>query len=254
MNKKLLVGGALLGVVALFFVGQRDGEELSLPECESTAKVETPIHFFTDDSTSEVKIKEFIDYSNLVLENSCIPMIRTLSGITRVDFSDFQGHESGKLHQQLASSIGEDILKPMQKAGSYYVLVLPKDYPFSEESYGGTAHVNFSRSFLVLAADTDVHVLEHELGHLAWAWHNDTPEHWLKGMLLPEHHPNIKPYAFGALCHEAGTIMTYAEKALPVYSSPDIYYYGKPCGDAETADNARHMREFALGLMQQLEP
>ena len=43
-------------------------------------------------------------------------------------------------------------------------------------------------------------------------------------------------------------VMTYAEKVLPVYSSPNIQYYGKACGDAEKADNARHMREFAQSL------
>nr|WP_234405715.1 hypothetical protein [Vibrio cholerae] len=43
--------------------------------------------------------------------------------------------------------------------------------------------------------------------------------------------------------------MTYAEKPLPVYSSPDIKYYGQACGNAETADNARHMQEFAQSLI-----
>ncbi|HAS8420909.1 TPA: hypothetical protein I7738_22845, partial [Vibrio vulnificus] len=74
MNKKLLVGGCLLGVTALFFVGKRGGEELSLSVCDSVPKIDTPVHFFTDDSISEARIEEFIDYSNLVLENSCIPI------------------------------------------------------------------------------------------------------------------------------------------------------------------------------------
>ncbi|GIC28319.1 hypothetical protein VCSRO99_3610 [Vibrio cholerae] len=48
MNKKLLVGGCLLSVIALFFVGKRGGEELSLPVCDSVPKVDTPVHFFTE--------------------------------------------------------------------------------------------------------------------------------------------------------------------------------------------------------------
>ncbi|ELA3113525.1 hypothetical protein ACRTC9_21610 [Vibrio vulnificus] len=248
MNKKLLVGGCLLGVTALFFVGKRGGEELSLPVCDSVPKIDTPVHFFTDDSISEARIEEFIDYSNLVLENSCIPIRRTLSGITKLDLTSFKSQDSGKLHQQLLLNVGNSLLESMQKVGSYYVLVLPKDFPFAKDS-AGTAHVNFSRSFLVLSSDAELHVLEHELGHLAWAWHDNTAIHWLKGQLLKEHHKQIKPYAFGALCHEAGTVMTYAEKPLPVYSSPDIKYYGQACGNAETADNARHMREFALSLI-----
>lgn len=248
MKKNIVVGCTLLGVVALFFVGKRSGEELSLAACDLSRKVETPVHFFTDDSISESKINEFIDYSNLVLENSCVPMQRTLSGITRLDLTDFEGGGSGKLHHQLAQAVGDTVLEPLRREGSYYVLVLPEEHPFSQDGSAGTAHVNFSRSFLVLSSDAEVHVLEHELGHLAWAWHNDTPEHWLKGQLLPENHKFIKPYAFGALCREAGTVMTYAEKVLPAYSSPDIAYYGKACGDEEKADNARHMREFAQSL------
>lgn len=247
MKKNLVVGCTLLGVVTLFFVGKRSGEELSLAACELTEKVETPVHFFTDDSISESKINEFIDYSNLVLQNSCVPMQRTLSGITRLELANFEEGGSGKLHHQLAQAVGDSVLEPLQREGSYYVLVLPTDHPFSQDGSAGTAHVNFSRSFLVLSSDAEVHVLEHELGHLAWAWHNDTPEYWLKGQLLAEHHKFIKPYAFGALCREAGTVMAYAEKVLPVYSSPDIKYYGKACGD-EKADNARHMREFAQSL------
>ena len=248
MNKKLLVSGSLLAVAALFFVGKRGGEELSLPVCESIPKVDTPVHFFSDDSISETRIQEFIDYSNLILENSCIPIKRTLSGITRLDLTDFKSKDSGKLHQQLVLNVGDLTLEPMQKIGNYYVLVLPKDSPFSQYR-AGVAHVNFSHSFWALSYDAKPHVLEHELGHLAWAWHDRTTVYWLKEQLLTEHHKQIKPYAFGARCYEAGTIMTYAEKILPVYSSPNIKYYGKACGNAETAHNARHMRDFAQSLM-----
>lgn len=249
MNKNLVVVSTLIVVSALFLVGKRSGEELSLADCNYTEKAVTPIHFFTDESISKSRIEEFIDYSNLVLDNSCVPMQRVLSGITKINLADFESADSGALHQQLAKSVGESELKPMQRKGSYYALVLPENHPFSEGGVAGTAHVNFSRSFLVLSSDAQVHLLEHELGHLAWAWHNDTPEFWLKGQLLPEYHKFISSYAFGSLCREAGTVMTYAEKILPIYSSPEIKYYGKACGDRETADNARHMREFAQSLL-----
>lgn len=250
MNKKLIVSFTLLGVISLFFIGKRTGEELTLPVCDIAKTVETPIHFFVGESFTDNQIHELLDYSNLVLENSCVPMKRTLAGITKLDLSNFDGQSSGQLHQHLINNVGESTLKPMQRDGSYYVLVLPTSHPFTQDGTTGTAHVNFSRSFLVLSEDAEVHVLEHELGHLAWAWHNDTPQHWLKGQLLLEHHKHIKPYAFGALCREAGTIMTYAEKSLPVYSSPHIKYYGKACGDEGTANNALHMKEFAQSLMR----
>ncbi len=250
MKKSVLVVGSLLGVCALFYMGKRDGEELSLPQCDMPQLVDTPVHFFTDSSISKARIEQLIDYSNLVLANSCIPMKRTLSGITSVDATDFESASIGKLHRELVSSVGASKLEPMQRVGSYYVLVLPKEHPFSSEGTSGTAHVNFSRSFLVLSSDADTHLLEHELGHLAWAWHNDTPDYWLKGQLLSDHHKQIKAYSRGALCREAGTVMTYAETQIPVYSSPKIKYYGKTCGDEKVADNARHMREFAMSIME----
>nr|WP_239834083.1 hypothetical protein [Vibrio sp. Isolate31] len=74
MKKNLVVGCTLLGVVALFFVGKRSGEKLTLAPCDIGEKVETPVHFFTDASMSESKIQKMIGYSNLVLQNSCVPM------------------------------------------------------------------------------------------------------------------------------------------------------------------------------------
>jgi hypothetical protein len=213
--------------------------------------VETPIHFFTDDSISETRLQQLIDYSNLVLANSCVPMNRTLSGITKLDMSQFKSSDEGALHKQLVAIVSPEVLKPMQRKGSYYVLVLPKEHQFFQDGTSGVAHVNFSQSFAIISSDIDKHVLEHELGHLAWAWHNDTPEHWMKGQIFVEHHHFLKPYARGALCRDAGTVMTYSENQLPVYSSPKIKYYGKPCGDEESADNVRLMREFAATLIAQ---
>ncbi|GMQ48849.1 hypothetical protein [Vibrio sp. 10N] len=40
MNKTLAVVGGLLGVCALFFLGKRSGEELTLPSCEVMEKVD----------------------------------------------------------------------------------------------------------------------------------------------------------------------------------------------------------------------
>lgn len=249
MNKKWLVVGTLLGVVALFFVGKREGEQLFLPQCDLSPSVETPVHFFSDDSISEARIQQLIDYSNLVLKNSCVPITRTLSGITKLDMGQFSNGNEGNLHKQLIASVGAEVIKPMQRKGYYYVLVVPKQHALSLEGTAGLAHVNFSQSFAILSADADVHVLEHELGHLAWAWHNDTPDYWLKGQLLEQYHQFIKPYARGALCRDAGTVMTYADNQLPIYSSPQIKHYGTQCGDEERADNARLMREFAQSLM-----
>ncbi|KJY83321.1 hypothetical protein TW81_10020 [Vibrio galatheae] len=248
-NRNAVVMSALLAVAMLFYFGKRDGEELSLPQCEFDQVVETPVHFFADESLSEERVNAWLEYANVVLENSCVPLKRTLSGIERIDLQAFTSVEEGQLHRQLVTAVGEQVLEPMQRTGHYYVLVLPNGHKFSEDGLIGTAHVNFSRSFAVLVAGADVHILEHELGHLAWAWHNDTPDYWLKGQLLDEFHPYIKSYARGYLCGDAGTVMTYASNQLPIYSSPKIRYFGQVCGDEAHADNARLMQEFARSLM-----
>ncbi|OLQ91859.1 hypothetical protein BIY21_12650 [Vibrio ponticus] len=249
MKQRILVAFSLLSVIALFVIGKRSGEELSLPTCQIDQTVETPIHFFKGNSIGVERLEEFIDYSNQVLANSCVPMKRVLASVNLIDpkvFADID--EIGQLHRQLVELESEKI-QPIQTIGSYYVLVLDDEHPFVQSGWSGEAHGNFSQSFALLASDAELHILEHELGHLAWAWHNDEPLHWLKGQLLPEHHKYIKPYARGSLCQDAGTVMTYAEKSLPIYSSPEIKYFGTACGDKETADNARHMREFAQSLM-----
>lgn len=249
MNKSVLVVGSIVVVASLFYFGKRSGEELSLPECELTKVAETPVFFFIDDSIDEHRLQEYIDYSNLVLSNSCVPLKRTLAGVSNIDTDEFKGNEVGSLHQQLLKQMTPNDHEKLKQTDSYYVLVLPSSHEFTEDGTVGTAHVNFSRRFLVLSTDSDVHVLEHELGHLAWAWHNDTPDYWLKGGLLPEFHKHIRSYARGALCGDAGTVMTYAENQLPIYSSPDIKYYGKACGNENSANNARLMREFAASLL-----
>ncbi|WP_194435627.1 hypothetical protein [Vibrio fluminensis] len=249
MKQKILVACSLLSVVALFFIGKRSGEELSFQQCEFEQIVETPVHFFITQSTRVEKLEKHIDYSNLILANSCVPMKRTLASVSYVDANAFADLDDiGKLHRKLVS-LEEGKIQSLQQLGSYYVLVLENEHPFVQSGWSGRAHGNFSQSFVLLAANAEEHILEHELGHLAWAWHNDEPIHWLKGQLLPEFHQYIKPYARGALCQDAGTVMTYAEKVLPIYSSPEIDYFGTACGDEETADNARLMREFAQSLM-----
>lgn len=148
MNKKLAVIGGLVGVCALFFLGKRSGEELTMPSCEVMEKVETPIHFFTGDFVSDERLQEYVDYSNLVLDNSCVPMRRTIAYITRINLKDFESHDTGRLHKQLIDTVGGATLKPMQKKGRYYGLILPEGHAFGRGGFVGEAHLNFSRSFL----------------------------------------------------------------------------------------------------------
>lgn len=148
MNKKWVVVGGLVGVCALFFLGKRSGEELTLPSCDVIEKVETPIHFFTGDFISDERLQEYVDYSNLVLDNSCIPMRRVIAGVTRMNLKEFKSYDTGRLHKQLIDTVGEARLQPMQAKGRYYALILPEDHAFGRDGWVGEAHGNFSRSFL----------------------------------------------------------------------------------------------------------
>ncbi|MCG7586993.1 hypothetical protein MHN01_15270, partial [Photobacterium sp. OFAV2-7] len=111
--------------------------------------------------------------------------------------------------------------------------------------------------FFIIAHDADVYTIEHELGHLAWAQHEDRTwfsnlEKYLKKYASEKNQHMLKPYARGYTCSGKGTIMNRDYEVLPIYSSPDIYYQGKACGDARRADNATVMRNYARELKKKM--
>ncbi|KDM93417.1 hypothetical protein [Photobacterium galatheae] len=70
---------------------------------------------------------------------------------------------------------------------------------------------------------------------------------------IPSHLKHLfKFYAFGYQCGGQGTIMSYADEILPIYSSPEISYRGIPCGNKKFANNALRLREYARHLRAQL--
>ncbi|WP_260261920.1 hypothetical protein [Vibrio intestinalis] len=234
-----------------------------LPKCTLNNTVSTSITFYVDEKIKQKtsinavhdRIVDAINYANLVLSNSCVPMTRTLEKIEWVRLPDQLAVDSDTLHQQLLEAVGEKRINQMRRdKTAYYGLVLEKQHNYVLGNISASEHVNFNGSFFILAEDAPLNTLEHELGHIAWAMHADTQpvaslDKWVKSKIPYEYHHKIKSYAKGFLCKGAGTVMSFSEVSLPVYSSPEIEYDGATCGDIKHGDNARQMREYALGLM-----
>ncbi|MFD2178496.1 hypothetical protein [Veronia pacifica] len=264
MNKKFVIILSLLLVFGIFYLNKNKGEPLQLASCEKYALsdvVETPIYFYVDARIENVDIDSKVKYANEVLRNSCIPLKRVVSGTEVIDVATFKGlspaltefvPNTGLLHSELSDRVGKEKLKSHGGDGRYYGLILSSDYKVLHRTWG-IAHLNFGNSFFVMSSDASDGTLEHELGHLSWAFHHNTTEMTLQNIILPQHHDHLRPYARGHYCKGANTIMSGAEHAresIPVYSSPDIFRFGQACGVKESADNARHMREFAAWLSE----
>ncbi|WP_394246083.1 hypothetical protein [Vibrio profundi] len=237
--------------------------ELDLPTCEREVAVTTPIHFFVELGVRENRdivsqIRNDIGMANTVLENSCIPMRRKLASVTYVEIDERFMLNLGWVHFGLEQFTGQDKIASIKNAPNvYYGVVLSDDSGyFAGIQEGQTARSEFEK-FFILSESADELTLEHELGHLAWAEHDpatlaeqldsdleDTTPAW-------DQH-KIKAYARGALCGNAGTVMSYQDNILPIYSSPNFYYQKYKCGDSNRADNARVLTEYAYDLASQL--
>ncbi|RXJ72731.1 hypothetical protein CS022_13935 [Veronia nyctiphanis] len=262
MNKKVIITMSLLLVFGMFYFGKNSGEPLQLPDCKRyamTDTLETPVYLYVDERVQNFDSKQFIDYANQTLKNSCIPLKRVISGIEYIDVSHFTDTDNiltvpGHIRRELSNMVGKEKLQSQGLPGSYYGLVLSAEHE-AEHDILGVAHMNFGNNFFIMYSNAKPTTLEHELGHLSWAFHQGTTTFHLKSTILPRHHSNLKTYARGYNCKGADTIMAAsgATESLPVYSSPDIYRFGQPCGDEEIADNARQMREFAAWLKEELQ-
>lgn len=95
--KSIFVSGLLL------LCWQVHANEVKLPKCKIEAVVETPITFFISDSVIkgyevvdiEGHIQRWLDFSNQALQNSCIPLTRTLDKI--IFTPEILGEESEEL-------------------------------------------------------------------------------------------------------------------------------------------------------------
>lgn len=239
---------------------------LELVTCQpNSSNINTPIHFFvTDDvldvmSQSQVResIQRRIDMSNTILTNSCIPLHREVKTITYVDFSDEYLFDFGSVHFALERAVGtQTIGKIRQTINEFYAVLLGPDNTIFDSQWLGTSEMTPDGRFIALAYNAPDYTLEHELGHLAGADHDELTieEQALYGFeqIVPLwDQKQLKPYARAALCGDAGTVMSYHQNILPIYSQPNIRYQGQNCGDAHRANNSRVLTEFSQRLQRE---
>ncbi len=239
---------------------------LELATCEPQPPVITYVHFFvTNDvlkvmNKAQVKrhLEQIMDASNQVLDNSCIPLQRELKHIEYVDFSHQYLFDFGSVHFALQKAVGgQTIGKIRQTINDYYAILLGPDNTIFDDQWRGTSEMSPEGRFIALAYDASSYTLEHEMGHLAGADHDqqtlDEQASFGFEQILPLwDQKQLKPYARAALCGGAGTIMSYNQNVLPVYSQPGVFYHGEQCGDAKYANNAQVLRGFAKRLKQEL--
>jgi hypothetical protein len=252
-------------ILLVGFCWQANADEIHLPKCQNQEAVETPITFFTSDSVIkhydllviEGHIQRWLKFSNQALKNSCIPMLRTLDKI--VYTPEILGEESEAfevVHSFLEYYYPEEIEHLNNDKTKLYGLIFKKDISQFTSDWCGETMSSVYPQFFTIGLTCDDHVLEHELGHLAWANHDmETLSNQTNGMPfeLSKHVPfsvedKYKKHSYGYICGGKGTIMAYVDETHPFYSSPDISYGDIVCGNAHYADNARVLREHALSL------
>lgn len=259
-----LIVGAVFASALLYF----DAQKLALPQCTQEEKVETWVQFVFDYSilsdfnieALEARIEEDLALSNLILSNSCIPMIRKSAGYEFFDAHSTKPADMLSSHYELNLQHSSLLERAYQEPNFYVVLVLSEGNSYFDFEYKvAETWADLFPNFVVSDVRAAPFVLEHELGHLAWAMHDvKTLSSQLQGRTLnaittEDNKSQIKCYAHAALCGDSGTIMSYAENILPVYSSPNITYQGQVCGDVEIADNVRVLTDYARALRERVE-
>ncbi|CDT87244.1 conserved hypothetical protein [Vibrio coralliirubri] len=253
-----LVGYVL--IVVLSNSRLSNAQSVEFPTCAQSEVLNTEIHLYVDESLLSEYSKAFVaakiatweSYSNLVLNNSCIPITRKVTKVTytpEIDSLWFQDLSAAE--RLLKLSMEEPIEEITEDGRPVFTGVVFSNYHSAFESrYCGVAS-QVSR-FFSLAINCPDSTMEHEIGHLSGANHDykkvlkdyESIEHFIAGR-----YPKAPAYSFGAICADRGTVMSYERDVIPAYSSPDIRVDGIKCGDSKYHNNARVLREFAQAYL-----
>ena len=258
--KRLLLVVSIVSTLIFIYFNQPDHTpyeqaELELPTCILTEPmIVTRVSYFVDSSLRNIYEKGLaqkqIELSNTILTNSCLPLRRQLVSFEYVDLKLSGEEYFDELHTQGSMSIGSDKLKLLRENPlDFYVFVARNNHLVFDDGTIGATDWELSDSYILLADDSEPDTLEHEFGHLMWANHSETllfslRQGELERSTRPENRHLIKPYARAYKCSNAGTVMSYEEVRLPIYSSPEIKYRAEICGNKLHADNRRRVQEY----------
>jgi len=233
--------------------------DLKLPDCPESEKLETEIYFYIDESVlSEYsesfvnsKIRTWTEYSNLTLDNSCIPLTRRVSKIEYLSYIDSSWFQDVEVAANLLDYHHSSDIPESNEAGVpiFKAILFSNAADSFESQWCGVA--SSSSYFFVIGLNCHDSVMEHEIGHLSGAKHDmktvlDNNPNFDVNAFMKNTFPYPKArYSFGATCSNRGTVMSYEKDVIPVYSSPDISVHGEVCGDEHSANNAQVLRDFA---------
>ncbi|MEZ8283416.1 hypothetical protein BCU17_13265 [Vibrio splendidus] len=285
MKSKIFITFSVVIFIILAFIyrfNSVDRTGLVLPNCTIENIIDTEIDFyitsdiFLHNSHNDIKnrIYNYIYKANTILKNSCIPIKRKLGKLELIDTSSIEQEELETIKFQpiQLARVAKEILKILNKDDlisyynnkptRYFVIVYGEKFRVNGSTVIGNVNPNISNSMVILDYAASNHHLEHELGHLAGALHKNSD----RAIALRNFYLNfsdkddiLKPYSGGTTCSGNSTIMynggssVYPNLVLDVYSSPNIKFNGKPCGDIIKANNQRVMLEYAKILRSKLQ-
>lgn len=263
MSKKILIIGCIIAVFGIAILTRPNSGGLELPSCNFEKVANTKINFFVDqevlESSSIEDIKKSLDssikYANQVLKNSCVPLTRSLGDVVPLYIDKNEDRSRDAARKLVRETLEKQkILVEQLSPNEKYGLIFHGKYE-SQLGFSGSASLYFGSWFFAISSSAQIHLLEHELGHLSWAHHSESHPvpnltMFLKSAVPQEYQDKLVPYARAFKCGDSGTIMSYERSILPIYSSPQIKYQGEYCGNSESADNARVLRDYALTLLE----
>lgn len=239
-------------------------EAISYPKCKQSEILKTPIQFYLPTKVLDARSKDevyhtlnkWVNFSNVVLRNSCVPIERHISKVEfldEIDESWFQSLSAAKV--LLTLSLGYEPLELNDKSIPNFIGVVFESY---QTSFGGIncGLSSDSGNFFFAALDCADYVMEHEIGHLSGAHHDhETVLSSYPSLDAFEQttYPRIEPFAYGWRCGKYGTVMSFAPKKIAAYSSPELFVNDLICGDQGSGDNARVMRKYALSHLNKLD-
>ncbi|WP_104401908.1 hypothetical protein [Vibrio penaeicida] len=265
----LIIGSTIIVLLAIYRVIDNDRSGLSLIDCNQDKYVDTSINFYvdadilsnTEDTIIKKRLSKFVKESNEILRKSCIPIKRHAGEITFIDTSmvnlnEIRFSDPVAMAKNILESAGYEgvIEQHDQQPGVYLAIVYGNRYKSRTENFDGMVNFNLSKSAFILSYNAASHVLEHELGHLAGALHQNSDIEYIKKHYIHDE-SFIKSYTGGYQCSGKTTLIyvgvggsgTFLDN-LKVYSSPDIKFNGKPCGDEANGDNRRIMIEHSIEI------